>query len=142
MLFRSVYIGTGDGMASTIEDDINPFGSTWKIYRTYQAIGTVATTYAFPNPFAPTFAPVRIHYGAKTTALGAPTRSVNIDIFDFGMNRVRTLIHNATRSASSEYDELWDGKSDDGTNMANGVYFYRIKIDNDEPMFGKILVLQ
>jgi hypothetical protein len=67
---------------------------------------------------------------------------VNVDIFDFGMNRVRTLAHGAIRSASMEYDEVWDGKNDDGRIVANGIYFYRIKIDNDEPMYGKILVLQ
>ncbi len=142
VLGNVVFVGTGDGMASTSDDGINPFGTTWNIYRTYQPLGTATTTYSFPNPFSPAFGPVRIHYGAKTLTTGAPSRMVSVDIFDFAMNRIRTLLHSATRSANIEYDEIWDGKSDDGKNVANGVYFYRLKVDSDEPIFGKILVLQ
>jgi len=42
-------------------------------------------------------------------------------------------------------DELytqWDGKDDKGSRIANGVYFYRIKIDNETETWGKILVIQ
>ncbi len=57
------------------------------------------------------------------------------------MNRVRTLIRDAPRTGS-EFDELWDGRDDQSKIVANGVYFYRLKIDNGDPQFGKILVLQ
>jgi len=57
------------------------------------------------------------------------------------MNRVRTLIRDAPRTGS-EFDELWDGRDDQSKIVANGVYFYRLKMENREPQFGKILVLQ
>jgi hypothetical protein len=153
----TVYIATGDGLASTIDNGSNPFGAVWKtvgtplpfgadwkINRAYQKVGSTNQTYAYPNPFSFGLRAVRIHYGTKLNGSSASstTRNVSIDIFDFGMNRVRTLLHNATRITTSEFDELWDGRNEDGQQVANGVYFYRIKIDNDEPIFGKILILQ
>jgi hypothetical protein len=37
---------------------------------------------------------------------------------------------------------IWDGKNDNGFQVANGVYFYRIQIDDDKDVWGKIIVLQ
>lgn len=142
VLHDTVFIGTGDGLASTIDNSANKFGSSWKIYRSYQQVGTTGSTYAYPNPFAPNTESVRIHYRApagEPPGNGIPS-PISIDIFDFGMNRVRTLIHNANRIEGQEYDELWDGRNDDGKIISNGVYFYRINFGNDG--FGKILVIQ
>lgn len=135
----TVFVGTADGLASTIDNDSILFGTTWKIFRAYQQVGNAALTYAYPNPFSPALEPVRIHYGLP---LSSSPQTVSIDIFDFGMNRVRTLINRATRSGVPEFDELWDGRDDDGRIVANGVYFYRIKIDGHDSLYGKILVLQ
>ncbi|MBI1806008.1 MAG: hypothetical protein HYR76_03015 [Ignavibacteria bacterium] len=138
----TIIVGTSDGMASTIDNTTHPFGSSWRVYRrTYEELGTNHATYAYPNPFSPNFGPTRIHYGAKSFDPSTPDRTVHIQIFDYGMNRVRTLI-NATRSSTMELDELWDGRNDEGRIVANGVYFYRLNIDSDEPLFGKILILQ
>jgi hypothetical protein len=135
----TVFIGTSDGMASTVDDGTQPFGTRWKIYRAYEASASIGSTYAYPNPFSPIQEPVRIHY---FTPPGATDRSVTIELFDFGMNRVRSLVLGATRQGATEYDEIWDGRNDGGTLVANGVYMYRLQIDGGEPMFGKILVLQ
>ncbi len=136
----TVYAGTGDGFVSTIDNAAHPFGSEWTIRRTYEQVGTGGASYAYPNPFSPALGQVRIHYGAE--AGGTGSQSVKIQIFDFGMNRVRTLLHDAQRSPGREYDELWDGTTDGGTIVANGVYFYRIDIGSEEPLYGKILVIQ
>ncbi len=140
VLGDTVIVGTGDGFALTIDDNNHPFGETWTVRRTYQSLGTGQSSYAYPNPFSPQLQVVRIHYGKSTSSSG--TRLVTIDIFDFGMNRVRTLIHDASRSSSSEYDEIWDGRDDNGSIVANGVYFYRIKVNDNDPMVGKILLVQ
>jgi len=134
VLGDTVFVGTGDGLASTIDNTANQFGASWKIYRAYQQVGNSGVSYAYPNPFAPSSEVVRIHYYATASNIG-------IDIFDFGMNRVRTLIHSASRIAGIEHDEIWDGRNDEGKIVANGVYFYRINMGNTEA-FGKILVLQ
>ncbi len=140
----TVFIGTEDGLVKTIDNSTNEFGSSWKIFRTFQQVGTAASSYAYPNPYSPAVDNVvRIHYGAKDfNAPNTQTREVSIELFDFGMNRVRTLLTKAQRTASAEVDELWDGRDNDGTIVPNGVYFYRLIIDSGDPMYGKILVMQ
>ena len=58
------------------------------------------------------------------------------------MNPVRTLIQNASRHSTDELFAIWDGKNNEGFTVPNGVYFYRIEIDDDTPVWGKILVIQ
>jgi hypothetical protein len=134
----TVWFATPDGLVSTIDNMSSPFGYSYRIYRTFQPVGSSSQTYAYPNPFSPNFCPqTRIHYStAGNDAL------VSIDIFDFGMNRVRTVIQSAQRSGKYEHDELWDGKNDDGHFATNGVYFYRIRIGTEDPIWGKIMVLR
>jgi hypothetical protein len=55
---------------------------------------------------------------------------------------VRTLIQKAPRLNRKEYDEIWNGRNDNGSIVANGVYFYRVEIGNQAPVWGKILVLR
>ncbi len=141
LLDDTVFVGTADGLARTTDNDAQPFGSTWHVYRAYQAVGTSGNSYAYPNPFSPVNEPVRIHY-AVTSGTAGGAQDVRIEIFDFGMNRVRTLLNMAPRPVNIEHDEIWDGKNDAGGTVANGVYFYRIDIGGDDPLFGKIIVMQ
>jgi hypothetical protein len=133
----TVWFGGDDGLASTIDNSSTQFGIQWQMIRAYQAIGTQKTTYAYPNPFSPADEVVRLHYstGGKQTA-------VTIRIFDFGMHLVRTVINKAFRSGTTEYDEIWNGKDDNNRQVSNGPYFYQVIIGNDNPIWGKILVLQ
>lgn len=134
----TLYFGSSDGLLKTIETG-QPWLGRWKIYRAMQVINLDSDikTYAAPNPFSPSTEVTRIFY--KT---GKTTARVTIKIFDFGMNPVRTLIQNATRTNPDELFTMWDGKNNSGYQVANGVYFYRIEIDDDPPVWGKILVLQ
>jgi hypothetical protein len=137
VLGDTVFCGGGDGIAKTIDNASHPFGQSWEILRTYKPVGNTSTTYAYPNPFSPKDVPTRIHY---STAGAAAT--VTVEVFDFGMNRVRTIIHNAPRTGSAENEEIWDGTTDNRERVANGVYFYRVVINDGEPRWGKIMVLQ
>ncbi len=133
----TVYAGSGDGIAKTIDNTSHPFGESWEVLRTYRPVGNTATTYAYPNPFSPAEEAVRLHYNS-----GNGPATVTVEVFDFGMNRVKTVIKDATRAGSTEYDELWNGLNDSGNQVANGVYFYRVVVNGSEPAWGKILVLQ
>ena len=74
---------------------------------------------------------------------GGNEASVTIRVFDFGMNYVKTIIQNAPRSRTIEgAPEFWDGTDDNGNLLPNGVYFYSVEMDNEEPLFGKIIYLQ
>lgn len=139
----TVYAATGDGTARTTDGPSESFGSQWTIVRTYEPVGPGGGSYAYPNPFSPALGVVRIHYTAATHGTsGTSGRSVRLEIFDFGMIRVRTLLNEAQRDASAEHDEIWDGRDDSGRTVANGVYFFRLVIDDNEPQYGKILVVQ
>ena len=131
----SVFGASDDGLARTIDNAVHPFGTAWEIVRSFVPSQTTANVYAYPNPFSPGFGSARIHY---TT--GATPGTVTIELFDFGMNRLRTLLKDASRLGES--DEIWDGKDQWSKTVVNGVYFYRVTISNGTPAWGKILVLQ
>jgi|WetSurMetagenome_2_1015567.scaffolds.fasta_scaffold02620_6 hypothetical protein len=134
----TLYFGTSDGLCRTLENG-QAWTAKWKIFRAMQPIdlNSDLKTYAAPNPFAPNNEVVRIFYKS-----GKATSKITIKIFDFGMNPVRTVIQNAMRYSPEELFTIWDGKNNDGYQVANGVYFYRVEIDSDTPVWGKILVIQ
>ncbi|MBN1399132.1 MAG: hypothetical protein JXA06_13945 [Bacteroidetes bacterium] len=136
----TIWCGCSEGIAYTIDSQYQSFGSRWKIFRRYESVGNENRTYAYPNPFAPDDEPVRIHY--STGAGQGNSKDVTIRIFDYAMHPVRTLIQKASRLSGNEYDEIWDGRNDNRSLVANGVYFYRVEIGGNSPLWGKILVLK
>ncbi|MCX7761718.1 MAG: hypothetical protein N2252_02635 [Candidatus Kryptonium sp.] len=130
----TIWAGSSDGLVKFVDSEI--FGDNWKIFRTYEKVAGHDKTYAYPNPFSPWLEVTRIHY-----SVDKPQSKVTIEIYDFAMRKIRTIISNATRDGVKEYDEIWDGKDDSGKIVPNGVYFYRVKIDEKE-LYGKILLIQ
>lgn len=137
VLGDTVIAGGGSGMAATVDNASSPFGSAWRVLRTAVPVPPGGSTYAYPNPFSPDDESIRIHY-----ATGAEPARVTIEIFDFAMSRVRTLLRDAERPAQAQFDEIWNGRDDDDGRIANGVYFYRVIRNGGEPAWGKVLVLQ
>ncbi len=134
----TIWFGGIDGTVWTLDNSTTLFGSTWTVLRASQPLAQQTDSYAYPNPFAPDDEVVRIHYSVKNYFAS----DVTVRIFDFGMNLVRTVIQRAYRNGRDEFDEIWDGRTDDGRIVTNGVYFYQIVINNNEPIWGKILVIQ
>ena len=139
----SLWVGGSDGTALgwNIVDDTTKktFHAMWKIFRAYQQIGTKHTTYSYPCPFSPSVdGEVRLHY----SLVGKSAASVTIRIYDFGMLPVKTVIQNVSRAGGNEYDEIWNGKGDNGKFVANGVYFFRVDIENSDPIWGKVFVIR
>lgn len=136
---HSLWAGTGDGLVRSLDD-----GMTWKIFHAFQIPGEDGTpkTYAYPNPFSPLRhnlidgdGHVRLQY--RTTV----STRVTVRVYDFGMNLVRTVVEGKDRSLPGDYAEVWDGKNSIGEMVANGVYFYKITLTGDEPLWGKVLVV-
>ncbi|MBK6507673.1 MAG: hypothetical protein IPG02_19000 [Ignavibacteria bacterium] len=134
----TLYFGSADGLLQTLELG-QPWIGKWRIFRRIDPINlsSETKTYAAPNPFAPDDEVTRIFY--KSTK---DVSKITIKIFDFAMNPVRVLIQNATRSGTNELFTAWDGKNDNGAFAANGVYFYRVEIEGEDDVWGKILLLQ
>ena len=145
---NEVWIGSNDGLARLSEISGEMWQGKWKIFRSSPSLTISTQTYVYPNPFSPKQDILKIKYST-----GGKSSSVTIKIFDFGMNYVRTIINNATRGQYSHVvdnfnlqtngvEDTWDGRDANGNIVPNGVYFYRIEFDSNNPVFGKILVLQ
>jgi len=134
---QNLWIGTSDGAAYSSDG-----GESWRILRVdmplrggniYQLDAPNTDTYAYPNPFSPTqHGVVRIKF--ESTSPGPAT----IQIYDFGMNHVKTI--EVSTSGQGSYEATWDGQTDNGRFVANGTYFYRVNTPS-ESADGKILLL-
>jgi photosystem II stability/assembly factor-like uncharacterized protein len=133
----TVYCGSSEGLLKTEDSPAHPFGEQWEILRSYRSLPSASSTYAYPNPFSPKSESIRIHY-----AVPAAGAAVTLEVFDFGMNRIRTIVKDAQRAGGREQDDIWDGTDDRGQRLPNGVYFYRLTLSGQDPLWGKIMVLQ
>ncbi len=134
-----VWIGTTDGLIST-----NDLGETWEITRVnfplsgenqYGENGKIIETYAYPNPYSPSqHELVRIRFETEQPG------NIDIRIFDFGMNLVREL-DRYSATTNGEFEAIWDGLDGKGRKVANGPYFYQIKIPGNT-INGKILLVE
>ncbi len=139
VLGQTLFAAGPDGLATT-----NNEGATWNIARGSVPAGEngAPRTYAYPNPFSPfrhnQFGGdgyVRLQY--QTTK----STQVTVKIFDFAMDLVADVISNKPRSAPGNYAEIWNGRNYRGDPVANGVYFYRVELEGDGVLWGKIMVL-
>ncbi|MGB5289476.1 MAG: hypothetical protein WBN42_13400 [Ignavibacteriaceae bacterium] len=131
-----VWIGSDDGLARITETEF--WQGEWKVYFASQPLKSDRETYCYPNPFSPRQEQLKIKYST-----GGTDASVTITVYDFGINYVRTIIQNAPRNRTIEgAPEFWDGRDDNGNLLPNGVYFYRVDINDEEPLFGKIIYMQ
>lgn len=134
---QNLWIGTSDGIAST-----NDGGETWKIIRVdmplsggnvYQPDAPDADSYAYPNPFSP-----RQHSQVRIKFEAAQAEQSSIQIFDFGMNLIKSIDIESADSGS--YEVVWDGTDQSGRLASNGTYFYVINKPSGR-LDGKILLL-
>lgn len=77
--------------------------------------------YNFPNPFA---GETEFHF-----VLNGNARSAELSIFTLRGRRIRTLENLALRGDNVL---TWDGLDEDGDPIANGVYFYKLKIETHD----------
>jgi hypothetical protein len=76
----------------------------------------------YPNPFNPT---TTIKYSLSSVGDGSETLPTTLKIYNVLGEAVRTLV-DEPRSPGIYY-QVWDGKDDQGKEVASGIYFYRLK---------------
>jgi hypothetical protein len=107
-----VLMSSGDNndvaLLNSVQEDIRNFiPRDWMLYQNY------------PNPFNPT---TTIEFDVPEVTGKIPR--VAVQIFNILGQHVRTIergIHDAGR-----FSVIWDGKSENGTRVSSGVYFYRL----------------
>jgi len=132
----TVWAGGSDGLVKTTDG-----GVTWRVYRAYIPIGDprAGESYAYPVPFSTKRGDgiVRIHYKPESNT------SVTIKVYDFALDLVKTVVNGKPVSAGVEYDDdYWDGYNGEGDEVANGVYFYNIDMDDGTQLWGKLVLLK
>jgi hypothetical protein len=125
-----IWVGGADGTVRIAGGDTTIFRSRIR----------ASEHFAYPSPFSPiasTRKGTTIHYmPPKTTA-------VTIRIYDFNLDLVRTVVDNEIRFAGIDVDnDVWDGRNDKGKLVANGIYFYNIKLGTGEDWWGKVAVVK
>jgi hypothetical protein len=133
-----VWLGSDDGLAKITETSF--WVGNWKLYFASQPLSSGNETYCYPNPFSPRQEKLKIKYST-----GGVEASVTIRIFNFSMDYIKTIIQNVPRNRTLETGsppEFWDGTDENGNLLPNGVYFYSVEIDDNDPIFGKIIYLQ
>lgn len=142
---KTAWLGSDEGLIKNT-NVTSSYSNNWKIFFASQPLQNKEDTYAYPNPYSPKLDKLKIKYST-----GGKQSKVTIRIYNFSMNYVRTIVQNADRGNptfevnSGENNgviDYWDGRDDAGNIVPNGVYFYRIEVDSNEPIYGKILVLQ
>ncbi|MBZ0265695.1 hypothetical protein K8I28_13610 [bacterium] len=111
-------------------------GTDWRLMRHYPVPGKQGEpdTYAYPNPFSPDrFERVRLQYTLDSSD------AVTVEIYDFAMELVARPVSGESRPPGNR-NEVWDGLATDGSDVANGVYFYKIS-GGGKDRWGKIMIL-
>jgi len=135
---NDVWLGSDDGLAKISETGF--WVGEWNVYLAAQPLSSNNEAYCYPNPFSPRQEPLKFKYST-----GGVDASVTIRIYNFSMNYIKTVIQNATRNRTLDGPpdpQTWDGTDENGNLLPNGVYFYSVEVDDNDPIFGKIIYLQ
>ena len=74
----------------------------------------------FPNPFNP----------STTIKYQLPINSyVSLVVYNIKGEKVRTLVEK--EKSAGFHSVLWDGRDEDGNEVANGVYYYKVRLKRE-----------
>ena len=118
-------IGDGEHKFKVVVTDVGQNSSFYEVGFKVSSHLEITKVYNFPNPVD------RDTY--FTYVLTKEAEEVSIKLFTVS-GRLIKIFNNAPSKAG--YNQIyWDGKDEDGDNLANGVYFYRIIAKNEDENF-------
>jgi hypothetical protein len=138
----ALWVGTSEGLLRldrSREERLIGGTPSWQLLRTETPVNPDepseqvpdVATYAYPNPFVPSRDElVRITYELDESG------PVEVTIYDFGMNRVRTL---SDQKPAGQQETIWRGRDEQGLRVPTGTYFYTVDLGG-RTVKGKILV--
>jgi hypothetical protein len=107
------------GIVASVDDDNPTLPAGFELSQNY------------PNPFNPS---TRIQFNLERSA------RVNLSVYNVLGQHVKTLMDDEVEAGSATV--LWDATDDDGGEVASGVYFYRMLVDNGSTMTKKMLLVR
>ena len=127
------WLGTSDGLARAY--DVN--AENWKIYR---AVADKEEVYAYPNPFSPFSHNQLNNDGWVRFNVGDyEFESVILDIYNFAMEKVYSERFDWRKNPGAV---KWNGRDANGELVANGVYFVRVEISNNDEHWVKLVLVK
>jgi len=138
----ALWVGTTDGLLRldrAKEPRLLRDNPEWALFRAETPVNPEqpseqvpdVATYAYPNPYVPAQDDlVRIVYEV------ASARTVEVTIYDFGMNRVRTITE---QKPAGQQETVWRGRDEEGLRVPTGTYIYTVEL-GDRTVDGKIVV--
>ncbi len=127
----TMQFNAGSGYAFSIQGVVGAVEPVWEGRYVFQfptdvkdvTDGNLPQTFSlqqnYPNPFNPT---TRISFDVPRKS------NITLTVYNILGQKVTTLVDREMAPGSYEVD--WDGKTDGGTEVASGVYFYKIKADS------------
>ncbi len=127
-----LWAGTDEGLYNL------EFGAAvWQHIEFKNTLSNQDNIYAFPTVIYPGFKSARFAYSISKSGY------VDIEIFDFAMRKVRTVLKHGFRNAGERSDkstaDRWDGRDDSGRMASPGIYYFRIT-SPDGIKFGKVIL--
>ena len=107
----------------------------WDVYRFWEDDILFS---AYPNPFLRNTHNIINNEGHVRFVSDSQNLSASIDIFDFSMDKIITL--DAPIITNNQIEFIWNGSSEFGSKVNNGVYFCRLN-DSGESKWVKLAVL-
>jgi len=103
------------GEATDVGEEGDTFGLSPKTYHLYQN---------YPNPFNPSTDISFTIYGSQFL-VHSPIHTT-LKVYNILGQLVKTLVNE--EKAPGSYNMIWDGKDEDGNQVASGIYFYQLRI--------------
>lgn len=143
----ALWVGTTEGLLrldrseedKLLPDDPSVAPPEWRLFRTEVPVNPEepteqvpdVETFAYPNPFVPSRDEVvRIRYEVPEP------QTVEVNIYDFGMTRVRTLRED---EPAGQHELVWDGTDESGLRLPTGTYLYTVEVGGST-LRGEILL--
>lgn len=126
----SIYFNRTNYTGSGVEDEEEEVSIRPVDFKLYQN---------FPNPFNPTTTiKYFINHTLARTSYGSMA-NVTVEVYNVLGQKVRTLVEGQKQAGNHE--TIWDGRGDDGSEFPSGVYFCRLRIQ-DQTATMKMLLLK
>jgi len=143
----ALWVGTTEGLlrldrseeTQLLADDLGADPPEWRLFRTQVPVNPEepteqvpdVETFAYPNPFVPSRDEVvRIRYEVPEP------QTVEVNIYDFGMTRVRRLRED---EPAGQQELAWDGTDESGLRLPTGTYLYTVEVGGST-LRGEILL--